>query len=316
MASPNHMRAVSYKPATGLHLVSEKDTCREENTPGWAPEYSDARAVQMHMESLGPISTAGIPAGDKVKFSDKINKAYHPAQAILSAPPILASRPKQLSAAELHQLYAGTSVPAHRYLAALLNTAVNSPAIALDPSKWLAGISEINLSDVVEAWLNTNRNTSYEQLNNIGLDANTSRLTGVLTVKQRSGYAGGPMTAGSREFVVFWADWGSGFQYEGTTSVTVHDFSSLPAAGLEYKVFLPVNVLAHARSGSKGAKTVKVRAVLSWNTPPSTNDPCAPVVWGNSLDGVILIPPGVNISSGVRSRSKFAPAGSCLRVTS
>ena len=124
------------------------------------------------------------------------------------------------------------------------------------------------------------------------------------------------MTAGSREFVVFWADWGSGFQYEGTTSVTVHDFSSLPAAGLEYKVFLPVNVLAHARSGSKGAKTVKVRAVLSWNTPPSTNDPCAPVVWGNSLDGVILIPPGINVSSGVRSRSKFAPAGSCLRVTS
>jgi hypothetical protein len=310
------MRAVSYKPATGLHLVSEEDICGEENTPEWTPEYSNARVVQMHMESLGHISTADIPAGDKVKFSDKINEAYHPAQAILSVPPILASKPKLLSAVELHELYAGTSVPAHRYLSALLSTAVNSPAIALDPSKWLAGISEIKLSEVVEAWLNTNRNTAYEQLNSIGLDANTSRLTGVLTVKQRSGYAGGPMTAGSREFVVFWADWGSGFQYEGTTSVAVHDFSSLPAAGLEYKVFLPVDVLAHARPGSKGAITVKVRAVLSWNTPPSTTDPCAPVVWGNSLDGVILIPPGINVSSGARSSLKSAPSGSCLRETS
>ena len=308
MASPNNMRAVSYKPATGLHLVSEEYICREENTPGRAAEYSDAREVQMG--SLGDFSTAAIPAGDTVEFSGEINQAIHP------VPPILASKPKLLSAAELHQLYAGTSVPAHRYLATLLSTAVNSPAIALDPSKWLAGISEINLSDVVKAWLNTNRNTAYEQLNSIGLDANTSRLTGVLTVKRRSGYAGGPMTAGSREFVVFWADWGSGFQYEGTTSVAVHDFSSLPAAGLEYKVFLPVNVLAHARPGSKGARTVKVRAVLSWNTPPSTTDPCAPVVWGNSLDGVILIPPGINVSSGARSRSKFAPAGCCLRETS
>jgi hypothetical protein len=124
------------------------------------------------------------------------------------------------------------------------------------------------------------------------------------------------VTAGSREFVVFWADWGSGFQYEGTTSVAVHDFSNLPAAGLEYKVFLPVDVLAHARPGSKGAKTVKVRAVLSWNTPPSTSDPCAPVVWGNSLDGVILIPPGINVSSGARSSLKSALSGSCLRETS
>ena len=316
MASPNNERAVSYDPATELHLVSKKDSCREQNAPGGVPEYCDARAVQMHMESLGHISTAGIPARGKVKFSDKINKAYHPAQAILSVPPILASRPKLLSATELHQLYAGTSVPAYRYLSALLSTAVISPVIALDPSKWLAGISEVNLSDVVEAWLNTNRNTAYEQLNSIGLDTNTSRLTGVLTVKQRSGYAGGPLTAGSREFVVFWVDWGSGFQYEGTTSAAVHDFSSLPAAGLEYKVFLPVDVLAHARPGSKCAKTVKVRAVLSWNTPPSTTDPCAPVVWGNSLDGVILIPPGINVSSGARSSSRFASAGSCLHEVS
>lgn len=285
MGSPDNERAVSCNPATELHLVSKKDICRGPNTS----------------------------AGDKVKFSDSIKKMIHPAQAIHTVQPILACRQKLLNAIELHQLYAGTSVPAHRYLSALLSSAVISPEIALDPSKWLAGNLDVNLSDVVEAWLNTNKNIAYEQLNSIGLEMNTSRLTGVLTVKQRSGYAGGPLTAGSREYVVFWVDWGSGFQYEGTTSVAVHDFSSLSAAGLEYKVFLPVDVLAHARPGSKGAKTVKVRAVLSWNMPPSTTDPCAPVVWGNSLDGVILIPPGMNVSGCARTSTRFAPAGSCLR---
>jgi hypothetical protein len=308
MASPSEKRAVSYDPETGLHLVSKIDFCRAQNSQEWAPECDDTR--EMEMDIPGRIPPAIIPEAAHAKLIDKAPKA------VPSEPVILASRPKLLSAAELHQLYAGTSVPAHRYLASLLSTAVTSPAIALDPTKWLDGISGVNLSKVVEAWLHTNRNTEYEQLNSLGLDANTGWLTGVLTVKQRSGYSGGPSTAGSREFVAIWVDWGSGFQYEATTSVAVHDFSSLPAAGLEYKVFLPVDVLAEAQASSKGARTVKVRAVLSWNTPPSTTDPCAPVIWGNSLDGLILIPSGINVSSGALSSSKDVPSGSCPRAMS
>jgi hypothetical protein len=41
-----------------------------------------------------------------------------------------------------------------------------------------------------------------------------------------------------------------------------------------------------------------VRGVLSWNTPPSTTNPYAPVVWGNSKQGLILIPPGQAIGDG------------------
>jgi hypothetical protein len=335
MAFPNDKRAVSYDPAARLHLVSKKVSRGERNLPDRALQCGDAPA---QIDSLCCIPPAILPEGanvkaispDKanVKFIEKINKAIHPArevhsvatvhsmQAIYPAQAILASREKLLSPDELHQLYDGTSVPAHRYLAGLLSTAVNSPEIVPDPAKWLAGISEVNLSGVVEAWLSTRGSTEYEQLNSIGLDAHTSRLTGVVRVKQRSGYLGGPSTAGSREYVAFWVDWGSGFHYEGTTSVAVHDFSSLPAAGLEYKVFLPVDVRSHAQPGSKGAKKVKVRAVLSWNTPPPATDSGAPVVWGNSLDGVILIPPGINVSSGARFSLKQAPAGYCLRAMS
>jgi hypothetical protein len=309
MAPPNEERVVSYDPPAELHLVAKKDLCRERNFPGWAPEYGDEREVRMQVDTLDRIPPANIPTEAEVICIDKIKRTSQPERAIHPNQAILTSKPKLLSASELHQLYAGTSVPAHRYLSGLLSTAVNSPAIAPDPAKWLAGISVVDLPGVVAAWLNTNGNTAYEQLNGIGLDANTCRLTGVLTVKQRSGYAGGPSTAGSREFVAFWVDWGSGFQYQGTTSVTVQDFSSLPEAGLEYKVFLPVDLPARAKTGINGAKTVKVRAVLSWNTPPSTTDPCAPVVWGNSLDGIILIPPGINVSSGAISGLNCAPVG-------
>jgi hypothetical protein len=305
MAFPNGKRAVSTIPATGMRLVPERDFYCEQNSQELAPEFDATREIDMDIP--GRIPPARIPAGDELKFNDKIKKTIPASRLINPEQTPLASKPKMLCASELHQLYAGTSVPSHRYLASLLGTAANSPAIALDPAKWLDGISGVKLSEVVEAWLHTNGNTEFEQLNSIALDTNTGWLTVMLMVKQRCGYSGGPSTAGSREYVAIWVDWGSGFQYEGTTSVVVHDFSNLPATGLEYKVFLPVNVLEEVQLSSEGATRVKVRAVLSWNTPPSTTNPFAPVVWGNSLDGLILIPPGINVSSGARSSTKEMP---------
>jgi hypothetical protein len=205
-----------------------------------------------------------------------------------------ASKPMQLTPAELHELYDGTTVPQHRYLAPSLTAAVHSPVIALDPAKWFAGIEDVDLSSVASAWLNTNSNTEYEQLKRIELDPDASQLSAVLTVKQSLGYCGGPMTAGSREFVAFWIDRGSGFQYVGTTSAAVYDSGRLPSTGQDYSVVLPIHL---SRQGENAcAKTVKVRAVLSWNTPPSTTNANAPVVWGESLDCTILIPGGQKVA--------------------
>ena len=107
--------------------------------------------------------------------------------------------------------------PAHRFTASLLVAVAGRggrlPGIALDPSKWFAELSGINLTSVVDAWLSTNRSVEFEQLNSMGLDSQTGQLTGVLRLKRGSSYSGGPSTAGSREFVAFWVDWGSGFEY-------------------------------------------------------------------------------------------------------
>ena len=141
--------------------------------------------------------------------------------------------PPPLSPAELHALYAGTTVPPHRYLAPALIAALHSPSIALDPAKWFTDLEDVDLSSVAGAWLRTNSDTTFEQLKCIDLDARASQLTAVLAIKQGWGYAGGSSTAGSREFVAFWIDWGSGYEYEGTASAAVHDSSVLPAESIE-----------------------------------------------------------------------------------
>jgi len=203
-------------------------------------------------------------------------------------PPLQAAAPKPLSPAELHALYAGTAVPPHRYLAPALIAALHSPLIALDPAKWFADIEDVDLSGVAGAWLRTNSDTTFEQLKCVGFDPQSNQLTAVVTIKQTRGYAGGP-SAGSQEFVAFWVDWGSEFQYEGTASVVVHDCGSLPVLGQEIHVSLPVDLPWHTLPEGLAATKIKVRAVLSWNAPPSTTQPYAQVVWGNSLDLRIAI---------------------------
>jgi hypothetical protein len=248
----------------------------------------DTSVVSIHSAARNSLSRA-------TRLSEQAGNGLHAFRAVGSnwlADSVL--KPKQLTPAELHELYDGTTVPQHRYLAPSLTAAVHSPAIALDPAKWFAGIVDVDLSRVAEAWLNTNNNTEYEQLKRIELDSDASQLTAVLTVKQSLGYCGGPVTAGSREFVAFWVDWGSGFQYVETTSVAVHDTGRIPETGQETSVVLPIHLSRYAEN--EGAKAVKVRAVLSWNTPPSTTNPNAPVVWGESLDCKILIPGGQNVA--------------------
>jgi hypothetical protein len=206
-----------------------------------------------------------------------------------------------LSPTELHSLYAGTSVPPHRYLAPALIAALHSPAIALDPAKWFSGMDDVDFSSVAGDWLKTNGDTTFEQLKSVGLDLRASQLTAVVTIKQRYGYSGGPSTAGSQEYVAFWADWGAGFLYEGTATVVVYDCGGLPAAGQDYCLSLPVDLFLRADNGGNAMNPIRLRAVLSWNAPPSSTHPYAQAVWGNSLDRRMMISSLSEVKSGKES---------------
>jgi hypothetical protein len=118
------MRFVSHDPAISHSLVPKNDSS-ERNLPDRARESG---GTLIRIDCQGRIPSAhpseGIkemaisPDKNKVKFIDKIKKAVPPLESIRTA------KAKLLSPTELHQLYAGTSVPAHRYLSGQLNAAL------------------------------------------------------------------------------------------------------------------------------------------------------------------------------------------------
>lgn len=208
--------------------------------------------------------------------------------------------PKALSVAELQSAYAGTNVPAHRFLSDHIQKALTNPAHLTAAGEYLAKL-KVDVAAVIAALANTNGNTSFEQLECIGLeegDGGPDALVGTLLVKLPTGYLGNPCTAGSREYVAFWIDWGSGWQWSGTASTNVHDISSIPAGGLSFAVYQPVDLNPHRKTCDKGPVTAKVRAILSWNVAPPPANPDFVPVWGNRLETTIFVNPGVSQQTG------------------
>ena len=208
--------------------------------------------------------------------------------------------PKALTAAELKKEYANTKVPAHRFLQKAIHQAVLNPSKLSSMSAYFGALG-VDISAVIAALQNTNGNTDYEQLECIGLDEGTGSpdaLVGTLEIKLPSGYLGNPCTSGSKEYVAFWIDWGSGWQWVGTPSVTVYDIAAIPKEGLSYAVYQPVDLNSHRKPCGEGPVTAKVRAILSWDTPPPSWDPNYVPVWGNRLETLIFVNPGVGSQIG------------------
>jgi hypothetical protein len=81
--------------------------------------------------------------------------------------------------------------------------------------------------------------------------------------------------------------------------VNVHDITTIPKGGLSYSAVLPFpQLLTHRHSCEDGPQIARIRAVLSWATPPSTTDPFAVPVWGGHAETHILVPPGAPVSGG------------------
>src|SRR5215469_16397143 len=210
-----------------------------------------------------------------------------------------------LTPQQLYELYKETEVPQHRFLLSQVTELLANPAAVSAASyqpdfKLVPALPEVvNLGDLLGVILDPQGDETYEQLGCAGLNTVTDELVATIDVKQRTGYSGGLCTSGSREYVAFWADWGGGFQYVGTTSVNVHDIASIPADGLQYSAYLSFpQALTQCQPCTDGPMIITIRAVLSWNTPPSNTDPFAVPVWGGHLETTVLIPPGQPVTGG------------------
>lgn len=221
----------------------------------------------------------------------------------ISKVPIPTPDPGPLSLAELAKLYstgaAAKIVPTHRFGFAEVHqvvsaSVVSSQAVSAKIAEFAA--LKIDWGEVVGVIEQTSADTSFEELECLGLEGSQGfeRLVATLRVKQQFGYSGDLCTAGSYEYVAFWADWDDTCQYTyvGTVPVRVHDIARKLPEDLCYTAVLPVDLSQH-RAGCDAPKIARVRAVLSWAVPPSTTDPNALNTWGNLIDAHVQIQPGV-----------------------
>jgi len=208
---------------------------------------------------------------------------------------VQAEEPKELAIADLKTLYANTKVPPHRFgfaeaikSQASLRRAIDQASLAVkgtpaQPKKaevapgLLAGI---NLADIIKQIDLLSGDTTYEQLTCAGYNPQTRTLEGVIQVKQSNGFSGGLCTAGSTEYVSFFAFVSGAWQALGTATVKVYDLAAVtPGNPLSYAVFRISNVTEMPCQSLTG---VPLRAILSWQTAPTGPDFIP--VWGNVVN--------------------------------
>lgn len=274
--------------------------------PNWIPIWGNVidRHIQVQPRLLLLLDVVKLLPPEALKKLPDLS-------AIPDNFPIPLPDPGPVELAQLAQMYAAKTggkaaaaaagVPAHRFGQASIQTALaqggQMEMVAL-ADQWKA--LGIDLAKVVAALEETQADVSFEELDCLGLEYNLDRLVATLKIKRPNGYNGDLCTRGSTEYVAFWADWDNKCEYSylGTVQVNVHDINTIPADGLYYSAILPVDTNPYRQACQKGAKVARIRAVLSWNVPPSTVDPNALTTWGNLLDAHVQLRPGNPVDPG------------------
>ena len=284
--------------------------------PNWQPVYGNVLECNIQIDKgfnfgifvdeLKAVTDLPLKLAESIKYPIEVEPGLPGPIPGPDPAPIVA--PAALSIEELAEnyLYAKgkkLKVEPHRfafkaYQAIKLSTD-GSPGALSTLTTSLAKFN-IDIGKLVASIEDTTGNISYEELEDIGLDYNQEKLVATYRVKKQSGFSGGLCSKGSTEYVSFWVDWNDEceWQYLDTVEVKAFDFNPLPGGGLCYTAVLPVD-LSKVRQGCDKPLIGRVRAVLSWNTPPSKVDPSKVPHWGNRLDAHVLIPPG-EIYTGVQ----------------
>lgn len=278
--------------------------------PGWLPVWGNTRDCRIQIKPRKKnlfdfVDILSLDVGQKLKLPKEFEA--------VAVEPIPQPDPGPLSLAELSKMYHGGNAKAgraaklavepHRFglahiQAELASNAFNQETFPAKIAEWQSlGLS---WQDALVALDKTKADISYEEIECLGLDYNLERAIATFRVKKPVGYSGDLCHKGSLEYVAFWADWDDTckWSYLGMATVNVHDIAAIPPDGLCYSAILPVD-LTHHRQNCELPKIARLRAVLSWSSPPSTVDPDALNHWGNRLDTHVQIKPGEHLPPGM-----------------
>jgi hypothetical protein len=138
------------------------------------------------------------------------------------------------------------------------------------------------------------QDTSYEEVTCVSLNPLLNMLEAHVQIKLPVGYGSDLCHAGTMEYVRFYVDYGTGWQDVGMVGFDTHDIpNSVDCAKKGDKPLSYVASLPYQPNRDSCGHPVlpKVRAILSWNLPPPSNQPKWPPIWGNVLDQHVQITP-------------------------
>jgi hypothetical protein len=258
--------------------------------PSFTPIWGNVLEAYIQIEPLQFIIFSELLAQAKVKLPTAFAETIDLSQSITTA------KPQTVALAERITAYANQNVLPHRFAFKEIQQLLAHPTLSAmqgqsGTHEWAAKLG-IDLANTIDQLIATDGNTDYEQLTCIGFNPNQNALEGTIHVKLSNGYSGSPCSTGSFEYVAFWIDSGSGYTYVGTTAVNVHDFTQIPQDGLQYAVYLPIDISALQQPCQEGPTIVNMRAILSWEVAPPPYDPNYVPTWGNQLNTLIQITPG------------------------
>jgi hypothetical protein len=273
--------------------------------PAWIPQYGNVKEAEIVLKSKfwfwkDVIDLEIVKKNPFLKPLMQLN------------PPLPNFKLESVPIEELKAKYDSlkANVADHRLLTPHIGSALNGnlSESLLQSSLTYSDLKKINIdySDVLNKLIDikindNNANIEYEELTCVGLNPATDTLGAVIKTKRSDGYSGNLCEKGSNEYVAFWADWnnnGTFDEYLGTVAVNVHDIASKD--GIYYAVTLPVDLSKQLINCNK-PKIVKIRAILSWEVPPSTTDPNKLEYWGNRKDVLVQLRPVKN-GTGVKEK--------------
>lgn len=299
--------------AVGLEISPEKKWCGFENKlmarailswdflpppdrPDFVPIWGNVHDTHILVDAAWKTIPFGtlLEAAD-LKLDAKLSQVVDPTQEVKLAPP------PSLGLQELAELYQDKVEPkrfAFAHVKKLLAQQGHvEELLAAGVKSFFSGL-KIDVPDLLQQ-LATDGDTSYEELECVGLDNERDELVAVIRVKKPYGYCGDLCKHGSTEYVTFWGDFDGNGTFEtclGTAQVRVYDIESIPEEGLEYSVQLPVNLHPYRQPVADGPRIVPIRAILSWQeAPPLYNSNYVPT-WGNREETLVQIRPGIPVA--------------------
>ncbi len=217
----------------------------------------------------------------------------------------LTPQEQSLNLADIAKASKRLKVPASRFAFKSVQKMIKFPTSEITlMEKTMLSKAKINVSKLIDDLsilvpIDTSKaNVDYEELECLGLDYNLESLVATIKIKKKYGFIGDLCDAGSKEYVSFWIDWDNScsWEYLNTIELKVHDIK-MQGDCLCYSVVLPLDTTFHKKLCSN-PNIVRIRSVLSWNSPPSTTDPDKLEYYGNRVDRHIQIKPGVELSPG------------------